>query len=135
MPGDHIIDLGDVAERWRGQTVTVKAWRSYASQQRVVNARSRGSMPLPKNKAAAKAQASEINIDMDTLAFAEAVVRESVTEWAIVGWDGEPIAAPPGGLRSELMRPDIADAMIGAIEEYYDSLLIPEDELKVDGSA
>ena len=135
MPADHVIELGDIAERWRGQTVTVHPYRSFADQQRIQNARSRGSMPLPDAKNKRNTAASEVNIDVNTLRFSEVVVQLSVVEWALIGWDGEPIPAPPGGINSEMMRPDIADRMIGAIEDYYDSLLIPEDELKDDGSA
>lgn len=101
-PG-HVIDIADTlgahvggrwtpAERYRGQTVTIRHDISYAAsariQQAAVKLRAR-----PRNRAERRSGGGTGGVDLipDPRAYLAAVVGECVLEWTLTGIDGAPL--------------------------------------------
>lgn len=106
----HVIDLGDDAKEWEGQSATVKHHLSYAATQRIEKAR----MNLTAD-AAGKMTASP-----DPVEYACQLVDEAVLAWQIKGHDGSELPLGRAGVLSDECPNHIMDRLVERIAEYYE---------------
>ena len=122
------IDLGDLADEYAGQTITIRPHLSYAANQRIETAavKMRAQIEQPANRAERRARAREnqeleLSAEAAPLEYATAVVDEAVIEWTLTGYDGKVLAANGAGLRSPQAPADLLDDAINEIVGYYES--------------
>lgn len=112
------IDLGTLADAWTGQTVTIRPHLSYAAHQRVEAARLRmTAVPAGADGGGAMTLAA----DPSPVAYACALVEESVIEWTLTGYDGRPLAANAAGVTSPQAPATLLDAVIDEIAAHYEA--------------
>lgn len=145
----HRIEMGDVHDRFAGLWVDVKLRRSFAAQQRVDMAREgRDGMAMSGEDAAKVGRAARAGkSDSDLLELIEevrlggggdpleatvAIIESAVVDWNLVDGDDPPKKLPLGraGVMHDDFDPDVGEQLVDAIEDYYKSLRIPEEELK-----
>ena len=117
---DHVIDMGDWADAWTGQTITVRPYRTYAASTRIEQARAEMKTEVKRNRRRRDTDDVEVRTAVTPLDFAAAVVEESVISWTLRGVDGQPLTADRAGLLSHHAPAVLVDCAIDAIEEFYD---------------
>ena len=119
---EHVIDMGDVVEAWRGQTVTIRPFLSYAADQRITAAAITNRKREPRNRRERRhQQESLIEWVPDGLGHAVAVVEEAVLEWMIVGADGRPLPANRAGVLSPQAPAVLLNVVIDEVMDYYEA--------------
>ena len=108
--GHVVLDMGDDAAEWAGQTVTIRQHLPYAAQQRVNSARTRMIM-----------RDGEVVGEFEPMKYAESLVAEAVVAWDLVGIDGEPLAQGRAGLRSDEAPFALMQAVIDRVSEHYEA--------------
>jgi len=121
----HLIDLGDVAEAWRGQTVTIRPFLSYAADQRIESAatttRARSTARNRRERRQGRADDTEVVVEAQPLDYAAAVIEECVLEWTITGADGRPLPATAAAARSDQAPAVLLNAVIDEIMDFYEA--------------
>ena len=124
-PGNapHTIDLGEFADDWRGQSVTIRPHLSYAASQRIEVARMRMSTLHTGNREQRRAGGGSMEMlaAATPLEYASAVVAECVQSWTLLGYDGEVLAANAAGVASEQAPAEVLDVVVDEIVGYYEA--------------
>ena len=117
------IDLGDLADEWAGQHVTIRPHLSYAARQRVDSAASRSTAEVqPRNRAERRQRDRPVEItnEMTTLEYAVALIEEAVIDWHVLGHDGNPLPANRAGVQSPHAPALLLDTIVDEIEAHYE---------------
>ena len=121
----HTIEMGDYADDWEGQTVTIRPHLSYAADQRIETARIQMSAKVRSGNKQAGRQSGDRDVQMDAavtpLAYATAVVEECVLSWTLLGYDGVPLPASSAGVNSAQAPAELLDVVIDEIAEFYEA--------------
>ena len=120
----HTIDLGEFADDWRGQSVTIRPHLSYAASQRIEAARIRMSTQITGNRQQRRAGTGgdmEMTAAATPLDYAIAVVSECVMSWTLRGYDGEVLEANAAGVASVQAPADLLDVVVDEIVGHYEA--------------
>ena len=119
------IDLADLSDDWAGQHVTIRPHLSYAARQRIDAAAHRSTTSVqPRNRAERRGQRNEpveITSQVTPVEYAVAVIEEAVTEWHVLGYDGNPLPATRAGVQSPHAPALLLDTIVDEIEAHYEA--------------
>lgn len=118
------IDLGDLADDWAGQSVTIRPHLSYQAKQRIDAAAAKATAEVAGNRAQRRARRDDPTIELTNtvtpLEFAVATVEECVLSWTLRGFDGQVLEANRAGVQSPQAPADLIDAIIDEIHYHYE---------------
>ena len=119
----HVIDMGDYADRWAGQTATIRFELSFSARRRVEAARTqRLGLGRARAHMTGTADDEEMSLEVDTARYSEALLTESVVEWSLLGFDGEVLPVTVDAVRGDNAPDSLLSTLVLQIQEHYESL-------------
>ena len=113
--------MGDWADDWAGQTITIRPHISFRADQRIETAKIAVSTTIDNPGQAKKDQSVSTALDITPLETAIAIVEECVLSWTLLGHDSQPLPPNRHGVTSEQAPPDLLDVATSEIMEFYES--------------